>query len=319
VEYGSTFCERCGLDSDRLGSAGASDFRVCPDCSSSTCANCWNQVAGRCLACSPFDLASAPRRASRRIVPAGVRSQAPAGVRPQAVGATPPRPAANLGVSSRTSVVARAVAAGDGVAAGGGRLVRRGLGNAARIAFVAVIVLAAFVGVRAVTVDGGAVAHPGTVGVEVLVPANPAASDAVTAAPEASAPAAEQDPSEPPAERHTRSGTAPSSNGGGSSGGGNGAGGGNGVGGNGGGGSTPRPPGTPIPTPNPNPTATPVPTPDPGSPTPDPETPTPDPGTPTPDPGTPTPDPGTPTPDPDAPTPDPGTPTPDPGTAIPDP
>jgi hypothetical protein len=154
VEDGSAFCERCGLDSDRLGSAGASVFRVCSDCSSSTCANCWNQIAGRCLACSPFQLASASRRASPRIVLPGDKPIA--------------------------SVVARAVAAEDGVAAGAGRRARRSLGKVARTALVAVVVLAAVVGVRAVTIAGGTVAAQEQVGVETLVPASPAASDAAT-------------------------------------------------------------------------------------------------------------------------------------------
>lgn len=309
VDYGSTFCERCGLDSDRLGSAGASDFRVCPDCSSSNCANCWNQVAGRCLACSPFHLASVPLRTSRRIVPASIKPPVSAGVKPPGVATMPPRRAANGGVSSSESVVARAVAAGDGVATGAGRLARRGLGKIARVALVAVVVLAAVAGVRAVTTAGGAVASQDQV--EMLLPATPAASDAGGGAPEATGPAAQQDPSEPPAERHTGSGTTPSSNGGGASGGGPEGGGSSGGGSGGAGGdssptpkpslgptATPGPRGTPIPTPKPIPTATPAPTPDPGTPTPDPGTPTPDPATPTPDPATPTPDTATPTPEP---------------------
>ncbi|MGZ8502748.1 MAG: hypothetical protein ACXWW6_07840, partial [Candidatus Limnocylindrales bacterium] len=121
MDFGSAFCERCGLDSDRLGSAGASDFRVCPDCSSSTCANCWNQVAGRCLACSPFHLASAPGRTTRRI--------APPDPTPHAVDATPPRGADDAGTASRRSLAARAFAVEAGVAAVAGRLTRRGLGK----------------------------------------------------------------------------------------------------------------------------------------------------------------------------------------------
>ncbi len=300
VEDGSSFCESCGLDSDRLGSAGASDFRVCPDCSSSTCANCWNQVAGRCLACSPFHLASAPARPTRRIVPASLN--------PAPVAAAPPRQAANPARSPLGSGVGRAVAADGGIVSGAGRVGRRGLGKAARFSLVAVVALAAVASVRAVTLTGAVTAQD-EVGVETLAPEPLATSDPATGVPKASAPTALQDPSEPPAERHHGSGTAASSTAGGSSG--------TGGGGGGGGGGptpgatpspgpsgTPGPRGTPIPTPS-KPPATPAPTPEPGTPTPDPGTPTPDPGTPTPDPGTPTPGPGTPTPDPATPTPDP--------------
>lgn len=283
MDYGSAFCERCGLDSDRLGSAGASDFRICPDCSSSTCANCWNQVAGRCLACSPFHLALAQTRATRRI--------APAGVTPPAVDASPPRRAANVGASTRAAIVARAVAAED-VAAGAGRLARRGLGKAARVLLVGVIVLAAVVGVRAVTFTGGAVAAQDQVGAETPAAEYPTAADPVTGVPETSAPAAQQDPSEPPAERHHGSAPSVSSNGGGNGGGGGGAT--PGVTPSPGPTGTPGPRGTPIPTPKPSPTATPAPTPEP---TPEPTL-EPTPG-PTPEP---TPEP---TPPPDPPTPEP--------------
>jgi hypothetical protein len=176
VEYGSTFCERCGLDSDRLDSAGASDFRVCPDCSSSTCANCWNQVAGRCLACSPFHLASAPSRVTPRTEPGALRPPLPVGVKSPAIGATRQRRGADVGSSSKASLVARALAADNGIAAGAGRLARRGLGKVARVALVAVVVLAAVVGVRAVTVAGGAVAAQDQAEGDMLVLGTPTAS-----------------------------------------------------------------------------------------------------------------------------------------------
>ena len=58
------FCEACGLHRDQLGLAG-DDIRMCPDCDRATCTNCWNQVAGACLACRAFALpvaaAAAPK------------------------------------------------------------------------------------------------------------------------------------------------------------------------------------------------------------------------------------------------------------------
>ena len=285
MDYGSAFCERCGLDGDRLGSAGARDFRVCPDCSSSNCANCWNQVAGRCLACSPFHLATAPARSTGRIVPKGVS--------PLPVEATPSRPAAAGAPPSRASIVARAVPPESGIASGAGRLARRGLGKAVRVSLVAIIALVAAAGVRAVTLTGGAVAAEDPIGVETQAPQLPGASELITGSPEASPPGVSQNASEPPAERHHASVATSSSSAGGS--GGSGSAGGNGA--NGGGGATPGvtpspdrtgtpgPRGTPIPTPKPNPTITPTPAPtDPPTPAPtDPPTPAPtDPPTPAP-------------------------------------
>ena len=225
MDDGSAFCERCGLDSDRLGSAGARDFRVCPDCGSSNCANCWNQVAGRCLACSPFHLASAPTRAPRRIAPAATTQPVTAAPTPRR-GAEPRRP-------SRATAAARAAAAEAGVAAGvaagaGGRLARRGLGKVARLSLFAVIVVAGVVGVRAVTFTGGTVAAQDQIA-ETLAPAFPESSGLMAGAPEASAPAARQDPSEPPAERHQGSDASTSSGGGSNGGGGGGGGSGGGV------------------------------------------------------------------------------------------
>lgn len=49
------FCEACGLHRDQLGLAG-DDIRMCPECDRATCTNCWNQVAGACLACRAFAL-----------------------------------------------------------------------------------------------------------------------------------------------------------------------------------------------------------------------------------------------------------------------
>lgn len=292
MDDGSAFCERCGLDSDRLGSAGASEFRVCPDCSSSTCANCWNQVAGRCLACSPFHLATTAPAATRRIA-ATFATQRPL-VPPSA------KPTADAGASPRGSLAARAITAKSGVAAGAGRLARRGLGKAARVSLVVVVAVVAVVGVRAVTFTSGAVAAQDAVDAETLAPEFPVASATIIGAPQTSAPAALQDPSELPAERHHDSGTSSSSNGGGSSGGGGGNNGGNGgndptpgVTPSAGPTATPGPGGTPTPTPgptatpDPTPTDTPTPTDAPTDPPPPPtDTPAPPP-TDTPDPSTP--------------------------------
>ena len=51
------FCEACGAHRDRLGAAGKTIYG-CPDCGRATCANCWNQVAGGCLACHAFTLSN---------------------------------------------------------------------------------------------------------------------------------------------------------------------------------------------------------------------------------------------------------------------
>jgi len=72
------FCELCGAHRDRLGSAGKTLMR-CPDCGRTTCANCWNQVAGGCLSCHAFTLLNvAPPLARPRVMP--VRSAVPGAV-----------------------------------------------------------------------------------------------------------------------------------------------------------------------------------------------------------------------------------------------
>jgi hypothetical protein len=253
VDVSSVFCERCGLDRDRLSSAGARDFRFCPDCSSSTCPNCWNQVAGRCLACSPLRLAAIPARAIGHVVPPGSQPRPP--------DATPPPPATTSAATSRYSIVARAVPMDD-AAAGSGRLDRRGLRTAVRLSLVGVVVMGAVFGAHAMTLTG-AIGTRAQIGVETPVPQNPGVSDPVGASPEASPPAARRGPPESPAERgHARAG-APPSNAGGSGGSGSGTG---GKGGSAPGRTpSPEPTGTPGPrgTSNPTPRPEPIPTPTP--------------------------------------------------------
>jgi uncharacterized membrane protein YgcG len=206
-----------------------------------------------------------------------------------AVGPEPATPAVDAGSSSRIFRTAKVVVV-ETASASVDEPTARGLGKAARVVLVAVVALVAVVGVRAVTLTGGAVPTQDHVGVETLVPEFPSASDPGAGVPQTNAPAGLQEPSQSPVDRHQGSGTSTTSNGSGSSGTG-----GNAGNGNGGGGSTPGG------TPSPGPTATPTPT-DPSTPQPtDPPTlPPTDPPTPPPtDP--PTPDPPT----PDPPTPDP--------------
>ncbi len=150
----SSFCERCGLDRDSLGSAGAREFNVCPDCSSSCCSNCWNQVAGACLACRPFELAGATTAGAWALRPPTIDLEATQ---------KPSRPVERPGSATRSprpvpTPVAPAVAAVADSSASARTYARRGMAKAARLALVIAVVLAVVVGVRAVNFNGGAVA-----------------------------------------------------------------------------------------------------------------------------------------------------------------
>jgi hypothetical protein len=300
VDEASTFCELCGLDRDRLGSAGNNAFRVCPDCSSSCCSNCWNQVVGGCLACRPFQLATDDPAGGRR-----ARAIAPL----SGVAATP---ATTTGTRQRATRPFTATEAATAIVGPGGRIARRGLSTAARLGLVAVIALLAVAGARAVTFTGGTVADHDPSTQQAPIVGGPATDGAVSpSAPDATSPGATTRPTAPD-DRSGHGGGTPGTTGSGgsggsdgSSGGGSGGGGGGGGGGGatGGGGSTPAPTDTPAATMTANPTEEPTPT-DPPTPAPT-DTPTPtDPPTPAPT-DTPTPtDPPTPAPT-DTPTPDP--------------
>jgi len=58
------FCEKCGRDRETFPT-GSEVMRVCPRCTSACCPDCWNLVAGACLACVPFSL---PTETPHRIV-----------------------------------------------------------------------------------------------------------------------------------------------------------------------------------------------------------------------------------------------------------
>jgi hypothetical protein len=253
VYEASTFCERCGLDRDRLGSAGASEFRVCPECSSSCCSNCWNQVAGRCLACRPFQLVGAG--------PAGERSGRPTPI--VAAPATKPPSPPTAGRLRTPRAIAATEAAAAVIATPGGRIARRGLGKAARLALVAVIALVAVVGARAVTFSGGTVSAQHPVATDAPVIDGPSGTDlGGSAAPGATAPARTVAPTGPD-DRPGPAGEVPGTAGGGSGSSDGGASGGSGSGGSGGSTptSTPGPTATAGPTDDPSPTTEPTPTP----------------------------------------------------------
>jgi hypothetical protein len=208
-------------------------------------------MAGRCLACSAFDLSAATGRATRRVIPLAAVAEA--------VERSSPARAAHVDGPARVprvpkSAVSGPVAAGPVAAARPGRL-RRALTRAARLSLVAVVVLAAVAGVRALTVIGGSAPARDQVALETPGPEFPAASLAVGVLPSASARPAQRDPSEPPAELHRGSSASTAPNGGPATG--------TGGGGTGGGGPTPGPTPSPVPKWTPGPGATPIPTPSP--------------------------------------------------------
>ncbi len=308
VEDASEFCERCGLDRDRLGSAGASAFNFCPECSSSCCSNCWNQVARACLGCRPLELASGGRVARQpRPLTAAVVEPAIAGTRPApSTATTSAGPAATSdGRLARRFRRRPRADRGPTIAAPAGRIARRGLGAAARVSVSAAVLLAALVGARVVTVSGGPVSAQGPYVTDGPIVGDPASPDGGSLLAPTGLPGASGVPATSnghPGTGHEPAPGTPGQPGTAGSGGGGGGGGGGGTGGGGGGGGTPGttptpgptatagPTDTPAPTatPDPTPTDTPAPTPDPTAtpdPTPDPPTPTPDPtDTPTPDP-----------------------------------
>ena len=51
------FCEHCGASTGRPGPGAQAPIPVCGQCDRASCTNCWNQVTGRCLVCSPSGLA----------------------------------------------------------------------------------------------------------------------------------------------------------------------------------------------------------------------------------------------------------------------
>ena len=293
------FCERCGLDTARLGSAGETAFRTCPGCASSCCANCWNQVAGGCLSCRPFSLPGAaparPRWVGAALV-GGAETQPPTDPVPSPAVAparpTPrlsrnradrPVPVAPTPVWPADAADARTLQPEPEPLARAGR--RRGSRPVMGLMTLAAVVVVALVGFR---VLGAGTGRP--VAAEVALPADPTPSQSATAPssepslgtslPSSSPTVAVipvEDPSEPPSERpsHYRpvsSGRTSSSGGGGGS-----------SGGSGGGSATPSPTGAPTatetPGATPEPTATESPTPEPTeSPTSEPtESPTPEP------------------------------------------
>ncbi len=215
----SSFCERCGLDRDRLGSAGAREFNVCPDCSSSCCSNCWNQVAGACLACRPFELAGATTAGAWALRPSTIDLQAT-----QKPSRGDERPSSSTrSIRPVPAPVAPAVAAVADSSASAKTYARRGMAKAARLALVIAVVLAVVVGVRAVNFNGGAVAAQDSV-----APTPTATTEewVITGSypPIATAAPGLTDPS-PPDSRPGSGGTNPAPAGGGTGGGGGGGGG----------------------------------------------------------------------------------------------
>ncbi len=268
------FCERCGLDSERLGSAGETAFRTCPDCLSSSCANCWNQVAGGCLSCRPFSLPGAAPARPRWVGAVLVGAQASGTVEPEPSratrarrrGAAKPRTTADRPVAAAAPTWPADAAVGSApvvapVVADDRRRGNRPIMGLMTLAAVAVVALVAFRVLgpgpgRPVAAELGVTAGA-TPTAATLAPSSeaPGVSSLPSAAPVIAVVPAE-DPSEPPSERPSHYHPSSTSHSGSSGGGGS-------SGGSGGGSTAPPATGTPTATDTPGatPGATPTDTP----------------------------------------------------------